>query len=137
MPAPVFSGLDHIVLTVASIDAACAFYARVLGVEVEVFQGADGVRRHALRVADQKINLHEAGREFEPKAHRPTPGSGDLCLITETPIEEWLAHLREKGVEVLEGPAPRTGARGPIVSLYLRDPDGNLIEISRYVDAAG
>jgi catechol 2,3-dioxygenase-like lactoylglutathione lyase family enzyme len=137
MPAPALSGIDHLVLTVASIDAACAFYARVLGVDVEVFHGADGVRRHALRIGDQKINLHEAGREFEPKAERPTPGAGDLCLITDTSIEDWMTHLAEKGVEVLDGPVPRTGARGPIVSLYLRDPDRNLIEISRYADAAG
>ncbi|MFO7855728.1 MAG: VOC family protein [Paracoccaceae bacterium] len=137
MPAPDLSALDHVVLTVASIDATCAFYGRALGLEVERFRGSDGVRRHALRLPDQKINLHEAGREFEPKAERPTPGSGDLCLITEAPIEEWVKHLLEMGVEVLEGPAPRTGARGPIVSIYLRDPDGNLIEISRYAEAGG
>ncbi|HKK36460.1 MAG TPA: VOC family protein [Paracoccaceae bacterium] len=132
MPAPHLSALDHVVLTVASIDATCAFYSRALGLEVEVFHGADGARRHALRLPDQKINLHQAGAEFEPKAGRPTPGSGDLCLITEAPIEAWVEHLAAKGVPVLEGPAPRTGARGPILSIYLRDPDGNLIEIARY-----
>ena len=136
MPSPAVTGLDHLVLTVRSIDAACAFYARVLGLEVEVFQGADGRRRHAVRVAAQKINLHEAGAEFEPKAEAPTPGAGDLCLITETDIEEWREHLAAKGVEVLEGPVPRNGAQGPMISLYLRDPDRNLIEIARYLDPA-
>ena len=135
MPSPAVTGLDHVVLTVRSIDAACAFYARVLGLEIEVLQGADGRRRHALRVADQKINLHEKGAEFSPRAHAPTPGAGDLCLITETAIEAWLEHLVAKGVEILEGPVPRAGARGPMTSLYLRDPDRNLIEIARYLDA--
>lgn len=88
MPAPAFAGLDHIVLTVASLDAACAFYARVLGMEVEVFRGADGSPRRALRFGTQKINLHEAGSQILPCAARPTPGSGDLCLLTDTPIAD-------------------------------------------------
>ncbi|MEM1314716.1 MAG: VOC family protein [Pseudomonadota bacterium] len=132
MPAPNFIGLDHVVLTVASIETTSNFYARALGMDVEVFSGADGARRHALRFGGAKINLHEAGAEPERKALRPTPGSADLCLLTATPIETWIAHLTRKGVDIEEGPVPRTGARGRLVSLYLRDPDMNLIEIARY-----
>ncbi|MEM6441330.1 MAG: VOC family protein [Pseudomonadota bacterium] len=134
MPAPTFSGLDHVVLTVTSIETSVHFYSRVLGMDFEVFTGADGTRRHSLRFGGAKINLHEAGREHEPKAQRPTPGSGDLCLLTETPIEDWLEHLARKGVEPEAGPVPRTGARGQVVSLYLRDPDRNLIEIACYAE---
>ena len=132
MPAPTFSGLDHVVLTVASIERTANFYSRALGMDVEVFHGADGASRHALRFGAAKINLHEAGREHEPKAERPTPGSADICLLTEPTIDEWLEHLAAKGVAVEAGPVPRPGARGPIVSVYLRDPDLNLIEIARY-----
>jgi catechol 2,3-dioxygenase-like lactoylglutathione lyase family enzyme len=118
--------LDHLVLTVASIEATCDFYARVLGMSVETF----GQGRTALRFGEQKINLHRAGREFEPKALRPTPGSADLCFIAATPLEEVMAHLQHLGIAIEEGPVPRTGATGPIRSVYLRDPDANLIEIS-------
>jgi catechol 2,3-dioxygenase-like lactoylglutathione lyase family enzyme len=118
--------LDHQVLTVASIEATCDFYARALGMQVETF----GQGRTALRFGDQKINLHQAGREFEPKALRPTPGSADLCFIATTPLEEVMAHLQRLGIAIEEGPVPRTGATGPIRSVYLRDPDANLIEIS-------
>ncbi|MGF6229728.1 catechol 2,3-dioxygenase-like lactoylglutathione lyase family enzyme [Inquilinus ginsengisoli] len=118
--------LDHLVLTVASIEATRDFYARALGMTVEVF----GQGRTALRFGDQKINLHQAGREFEPKALRPTPGSADLCFIAATPLEEVVAHLDSLGIAIEEGPVPRTGATGPIRSVYLRDPDANLIEIS-------
>jgi catechol 2,3-dioxygenase-like lactoylglutathione lyase family enzyme len=118
--------LDHLVLTVADIDVTCEFYRSVLGMEVILF----GEGRKALRFGDQKINLHQAGREFEPKAVRPTPGSADLCLLADTPLAEIIPHLKTRGIQVLEGPVRRTGATGPIVSLYFRDPDGNLIEIS-------
>jgi catechol 2,3-dioxygenase-like lactoylglutathione lyase family enzyme len=118
--------LDHLVLTVKDVAATLSFYTRVLGMEEVTF----GAGRKALAFGRQKINLHEAGREFEPKADAPTPGSGDLCFITETPLEEVQAHLEANGIEILLPPSPRTGARGPIISLYLRDPDGNLIEIS-------
>jgi catechol 2,3-dioxygenase-like lactoylglutathione lyase family enzyme len=118
--------LDHLVLTVASIEATCDFYARALGMQVETF----GEGRKALRFGDQKINLHQAGREFEPKALRPTPGSADLCFIAATPLEEVTADLQRLGIAIEEGPVPRTGATGPIRSVYLRDPDANLIEIS-------
>jgi len=120
--------LDHLVLTVASIEAAAEFYTRVLGLGVVTF-GAD---RTALTFGTSKINLHEAGKEFEPKARRPTPGSADLCLIVEDGITEVMAELAAAGVSTEEGPVPRTGATGPITSCYLRDPDGNLIELSNY-----
>lgn len=118
--------LDHLVLTVASIEATCDFYTRALGMQVETF----GQGRTALRFGEQKINLHQAGREFEPKALRPIPGSADLCFIAATPLEEVVAHLQRLGIAIEEGPVPRTGATGPIRSVYLRDPDANLIEIS-------
>ena len=121
--------LDHFVLTVASIDATCAFYSNVLGMEIVTFAGG----RKALSFGAQKINLHESGREFEPKAVRPTPGSGDFCLIADRPIEEVVAHLDACGVQIEEGIVDRTGATGPIRSVYLRDPDDNLVEISEYI----
>lgn len=120
--------LDHLVLTVRSIDDTCAFYSRVLGMSVVTF----GPGRKALVFGTQKINLHEHGREFEPKAGRPTPGSADLCLITDTPLEEFVGRLNALAVPILEGPVPRTGAVGPIRSVYFRDPDQNLIEVSVY-----
>jgi len=121
--------LDHLVLTVKSIPATCEFYARMLGMEVVTFGGT----RQALAFGTQKINLHEAGREWEPKAHRPTPGSADLCFITLTPLADVVEHLRRCGVETIEGPVKRTGATGPITSVYFRDPDLNLIEVSNYL----
>jgi catechol 2,3-dioxygenase-like lactoylglutathione lyase family enzyme len=122
------SRLDHLVLTVANIDAAIDFYTRVLGMTLVTF----GSGRKALQFGQQKINLHEAGREFEPKALRPMPGSADLCFITETPIAQVVAHLQGEQVAIVEGPAERTGAVGRLMSVYVRDPDGNLIEISTY-----
>ena len=121
--------LDHFVLTVRDLDATVDFYTRVLGMELVTF-GAQG--RKALSFGSQKINLHVAGKEFEPKARTPVPGSADVCFITATPIAEVQAHLAAHGVAVEEGPVPRTGAVGPITSVYIRDPDGNLIEISNY-----
>ena len=121
--------LDHLVLTVKSIPATSEFYARVLGMEAVTFGGT----RQALAFGTQKINLHEAGREWEPKAHRPTPGSADLCFITLTPLADVVEHLRRCGVEIIEGPVKRTGANGPITSVYFRDPDLNLIEVSNYL----
>jgi len=118
--------LDHLVLTVASIEATTEFYTRVLGMEAVTFAAG----RIALAFGAQKINLHEAGNEFEPKARRPTPGSADLCFIADRPVAAVLEHLAAEGVAVEEGPVPRTGATGPIRSVYVRDPDGNLIEIA-------
>jgi catechol 2,3-dioxygenase-like lactoylglutathione lyase family enzyme len=119
-------GLDHFVLTVAELSRTRDFYERVLGMEPMVF----GEGRHALAFGAQKINLHEEGREFEPKAAVPTPGSADLCFLTNAPVAEVVEHLGANGVEILEGPVRRTGATGPITSVYFRDPDGNLIEVS-------
>ncbi|MDD3519320.1 MAG: VOC family protein [Chromatiales bacterium] len=118
--------LDHLVLTVADVDVSIAFYERVLGMRAVSF----GNGRRALAFGEQKINLHAHSREFEPKATRPTPGSADLCFLTDVPLSEVQAHLANCGVDVIEGPVARTGATGPILSLYVRDPDGNLIEIA-------
>jgi catechol 2,3-dioxygenase-like lactoylglutathione lyase family enzyme len=120
--------IDHIVLTVADIPTTCAFYTRVLGMRAVSF----GAGRTALAFGAQKINLHQAGKELEPKARHAGPGTGDLCLLTMQPIEQVIAHLQACGVALLQGPVPRTGARGPIVSVYFHDPDFNLIEVSRY-----
>ncbi|MCW8953238.1 MAG: VOC family protein [Rhodospirillales bacterium] len=122
------SRIDHLVLTVADVEATCDFYGRVLGMETVTF----GEGRKALSFGQQKINLHQSGREFEPKAARPTPGSADLCLIADATIDEIAAHLKACGVDIEEGPVARTGATGPITSVYFRDPDGNLIEVSTY-----
>jgi catechol 2,3-dioxygenase-like lactoylglutathione lyase family enzyme len=119
-------GLDHLVLTVADVGRTRDFYERVLGMEPVIF----GEGRHALAFGAQKINLHEVGREFEPKAAVPTPGSADLCFLTNAPVAEVVEHLEANDVEILEGPVRRTGAVGPITSVYFRDPDGNLIEVS-------
>jgi catechol 2,3-dioxygenase-like lactoylglutathione lyase family enzyme len=127
----VISRLDHVVLTVRDIGATCEFYNRVLGMEVATF--GDG--RKALRFGTQKFNLHQAGREFEPKADAPTPGSADFCLIADTPMDEVVERLRDCGVEIFDGPSLRTGATGPITSVYFRDPDLNLVEVSVYGDA--
>ncbi len=121
--------IDHFVLTVRDIEATCEFYARVLGMQVVTFAGG----RKALQFGQQKINLHEAGKEFEPRAMSPTPGSGDFCLITQTPLAEVIVHIRSCGIEIVQGPVHKTGATGSIESVYLRDPDGNLVEISNYV----
>jgi catechol 2,3-dioxygenase-like lactoylglutathione lyase family enzyme len=129
MPAPVIRSIDHFVLTVASIEATCDFYARVLGFEVESF----GAGRTALTFGEQKINLHEVGREFSPRARVATAGSGDFCLLTETPLDAVVAHLRAAGVAIEGGPVPKTGATGPLTSVYFRDPDGNLVEVSNRV----
>lgn len=120
--------LDHLVLTVGDIDATIAFYVDVLGMEAVSF----GAGRRALAFGQQKINLHPATAPLRPHATRPTPGSADLCLITRSPVIEVIAHLRRCGVDIEEGPVPRTGALGPITSVYFRDPDGNLIELSNY-----
>jgi catechol 2,3-dioxygenase-like lactoylglutathione lyase family enzyme len=122
--------LDHLVLTVRDIEATCAFYADVLGMRVETFAGG----RRALHFGSQKINLHEAGHEFEPKAINPTPGSADLCFISPLSMTEVVGHVVAMGAEIVEGPLRRDGAQGPIESVYIRDPDNNLIEISNYVD---
>lgn len=127
---PKLTTLDHLVLTVTDITQTCAFYQSILGMTAEQFNPSQGAPRWALKFGSQKINLHQAGQEFEPKANRPTAGSADLCFLSETPLDIWQAHLIQKNIAIEEGPVHRTGATGPIVSLYIRDPDQNLIEIS-------
>jgi catechol 2,3-dioxygenase-like lactoylglutathione lyase family enzyme len=118
--------IDHVVLTVKNIEATCAFYTRVLGMQEVTFAGG----RKALNFGSQKFNLHEVGKEFDPKAERPTPGSGDFCFLTSTPVAEVIQHLKTCGIPILDGPVRRTGATGPILSVYFRDPDMNLLEVS-------
>ena len=117
--------LDHLVLTVQSLDLTLAFY-KALGMEEVTF----GNNRKALIFGSQKINLHEAGNEFEPKAQTPIPGSADLCFIVDTPLDEVIRELEESGIDIIEGPVERRGAVSPIRSIYVRDPDRNLIELS-------
>lgn len=124
------SHLDHLVLTVADIEISCQFYQSALNFEVITF----GENRKALQFGHQKINLHQVGKEFEPKALRPTAGSADLCFIAETSLKDVIAHLHTLNIEIVEGPIERTGATGKILSIYLRDPDQNLIEISNYLN---
>lgn len=122
------SGLDHLVLTVTDLDRTVAFYQRVLGMRPVTFGGG----RRALAFGASKINLHQAGREITPHATHIVPGSADLFLVTTTPLVQVLAHLDALGVTVEQGPGPRTGAVGPVTSVYIRGPDGNLIEIASY-----
>lgn len=126
------SNLDHLVLTVRNIETTVDFYTNVLGMEKEVF----GEGRIALKFGEQKFNLHEASKEFEPKAAVPTPGSADICFITNLPIQEAFERVKAQGIEIIEGIVPRTGANGLIESFYFRDPDQNLIEISSYINVA-
>lgn len=127
---PMVTSLDHLVLTVRDQMHTVEFYTNVLGMHAEEFRPADGSLRMALKFGRQKINLHVAGAEFAPKADAPTPGSADLCFLSEVPLADWMVHFDQQNVTVEEGPVARTGANGPIASIYIRDPDGNLIEIS-------
>ena len=120
--------IDHLVLTVEDVERTVAFYVDVLGMTEVTF----GSGRKALTFGSSKINLHQRGREFEPKAANPTPGSADLCLIADDPLDVVAADLAASGVVIEEGPIERTGAQGPITSIYVRDPDRNLIELSNY-----
>jgi catechol 2,3-dioxygenase-like lactoylglutathione lyase family enzyme len=121
--------LDHLVLTVKNVDVTCAFYSKALGMETVTFEGD----RKALSFGSQKINLHQKGKEFEPKAEKPTPGSGDLCFITSVPIPEVISHLQACAINIIEGPVQRAGAKGPLMSVYFRDPDMNLIEVANHI----
>ena len=120
--------IDHLVLTVNDIETTCAFYTNVLGMEVETF----GEGRKALKFGNQKLNLHQKGKEFEPKADHPTPGVIDICFITTDTIEQLKAELENKNIQT-QGIFERTGATGTIRSIYFRDPDQNLIEVSNYL----
>lgn len=122
--------IDHIVLTVASVEATIDFYERVLGMTGITFAGG----RRALTFGSQKINLHPSPSPYPEIAKSPTAGSGDFCLITETPIDDVITHLQAHDVEVEVGPVPKSGAMGPLNSVYFRDPDGNLVEVSNYTD---
>lgn len=130
---PKISSLDHLVLTVVDINATLAFYQNTLGMQVERFIPADGTVRWALTFGVQKINLHQSGAEFEPYAAAVMPGSADLCFLSETPVADWNDYLSAKGVVIEQGPVSRTGATGKILSIYVRDPDGNLLEISNLI----
>ncbi len=121
--------LDHLVLTVADIERSCEFYASVLGMELITFAG----KRKALKFGRQKINLHQQGAEFEPHAQQPLPGSADLCLLTGSEMPAIIQHLDKHGIEIETGPVQRSGACGAIESVYIRDPDQNLIEVARYL----
>jgi catechol 2,3-dioxygenase-like lactoylglutathione lyase family enzyme len=128
-PRSLIRSIDHFVLTCADVDATIDFYTRVLGMTAETFAGG----RRALSFGNQKVNLHQAGREFEPKARVATAGSGDFCLLSDVPVTEIAAHLAAEGVAIIEGPVAKTGAAGPLLSIYFRDPDGNLVEASNLV----
>ena len=120
--------IDHIVLTCHDVERTLEFYGRVLGMEPVTFAGG----RRGLAFGRQKLNLHQAGREFEPKALKPAPGAIDLCFIAATPLEQVVEHLKACDVHIIEGPVPKSGATGPMSSVYFRDPDGNLVEVSNY-----
>ena len=120
--------IDHLVLTVTSIENTCDFYCNILGLDRETF----GEDRIALKFGQQKFNLHQFGCDINPKAKMPIPRSMDLCLITTTPISNVISHLDNHQTRIIIGPVTRTGAKGPITSVYVRDPDGNLVEISTY-----
>ena len=119
---------DHFVLTVRDVEATCRFYERALGMTTVTFAGG----RKGIAFGNQKINLHQAGREFEPKAERATPGSADFCLIAAIPLAAVMQHLASCGVSLIQGPVAKTGALGAMQSVYFRDPDGNLVEVSNY-----
>jgi catechol 2,3-dioxygenase-like lactoylglutathione lyase family enzyme len=121
--------IDHLVLTVKDIDTSCNFYSKVMNMDVVEF--GDG--RKALKFGDQKINLHQKGNKFEPKAHNPACGSADLCFISTTNINEIIKELTVKNIKIIRGPVERVGAKGKILSIYFRDPDLNLIEVSNYI----
>jgi catechol 2,3-dioxygenase-like lactoylglutathione lyase family enzyme/ketosteroid isomerase-like protein len=130
---PAVDRLDHLVLTVRDVDATCAFYRRVLGMEPVTF----GEGRVALRFGRQKINVHPLTNAHALVAESPTPGSSDVCFLTDVPVQRWLAHLDACDVTLLGGPVRRSGAEGPIESVYFRDPDGNLVEVSNAVEPGG
>ncbi|MEM9433837.1 MAG: VOC family protein [Pseudomonadota bacterium] len=127
---PQVTSIDHLVLTVRDMPASIAFYTETLGMSQVTTRHSDGSTRVALSFGSQKINLHQAGQEFAPCAKHPTPGSADLCFLSTSSLELWQGHFTALGVEVIEGPVRRTGATGAIQSLYIRDLDANLIEVS-------
>jgi catechol 2,3-dioxygenase-like lactoylglutathione lyase family enzyme len=127
--------VDHLVLTVADIEATTRFYERALGLKREAFRGPDGLERYALTFGRQKINLQDTSTVTPTKAARPTFGSGDFCLIAAVPLDDVIAHLRAERIVLEAGPVPRRGAVGALRSIYFRDPDGNLVEVAEYAPA--
>lgn len=127
---PDLCGFDHLVLTVRDLGRTITFYTDILGMTTTQFRATDGSERWALSFARHKINLHQAGAEFAPRARQATPGSADLCFLSHVPLAVWQTHLCAHNVAIDAGPVKRNGATGPILSIYLRDPDGNLIEIA-------
>jgi len=130
---PMITSLDHLVLTVTDMVASVAFYRDILGMQAIEFEAADGSRRWALAFGAQKINLHPAQAPFAPHAAEPRAGAADLCFLSPTPLEAWSTYFEACGQQVIDGPVQRSGALGPIVSLYIRDPDGNLLEIANQI----
>ena len=130
MEQPTLYSLDHFVLTATDMDATIAFYTAVLGMTHRTLEVPGERPRHALFYGPHKINLHQLGAEFEPKARNAAAGTADLCFLTLTPLSDWQAHFKATGTDIELGPVPRTGAQWPMQSLYIRDPDGNLIEVS-------
>ncbi len=126
------SQLDHLVLTVSDLERTCAFYCKCLGMEIRT---ADNNRK-SLHFGTCRINLHPAGAEFTPHALRPTPGSADICLLTQAPIKQVIKHLADHQIQIIEGPVERTGATGTLLSVYFRDPDGNLLEVANVLPTA-
>ena len=122
--------IDHIVLTVKDIEATCDFYSRIMGMQVVTFRG----NRKALKFGNQKINLHQIGKEFEPKAHYPTSGSADLCFVADTNINGIIEELQSNSIQIIKGPVEQIGAKGKMISVYFRDPDLNLVEVSNYIE---
>jgi catechol 2,3-dioxygenase-like lactoylglutathione lyase family enzyme len=133
--APLVDRIDHLVLTVADIEATARFYERALGLERETFLGPNGEQRYALRFGSQKINLQDSATPTPTKARTPTLGSGDFCLIAAVPLDDVIAHLAAEGIPLEAGPVPRRGALGALRSIYFRDPDGNLVEVAEYAGA--
>ena len=130
---PMITSLDHLVLTVTDMVASVAFYRDILGMQAIEFEAADGSRRWALAFGAQKINLHPAQAPFAPHAAKPRAGAADLCFLSPTPLEAWSTYFEACGQQVIDGPVQRSGALGPIVSLYIRDTDGNLLEIANQI----
>lgn len=128
--------LDHLVLTVTDVETTCQFYTSVLGCEIVRFRSADGENRYAIRIGDspQKINLHPTEHPFQPAAQHPQPGSGDLCFMTSVPLGDVVRHFDNLSIPIVLGPIQRTGTLGPILSVYIRDPDGNLIEVANAIE---
>jgi catechol 2,3-dioxygenase-like lactoylglutathione lyase family enzyme len=138
MPASaLIDRVDHLVLTVADIEATTVFYERALGMQREFFRGPQGQPRHALLFGNQKINLQDRDTDTPTKARVPTLGSGDFCLIAAVPLDEVIEHLRAQAIPLEAGPVPRRGALGPLRSVYFRDPDGNLVEVAEYLPQGG